>query len=652
MVRMVKFLSLSRSDRQAMVLLFALALALYLRMLAPGLLSGDAGEFQFAAWRFGLAHPTGYPLYLLVGGAWQRLLALMGIAPATALNAFSAVIGAAAVALFYGVMRLWLSPANAAAQLAASFAAVLLIANPTVWSQNLIAEVYGLHLLFLVLILAAFQRVVTAAPAARHGPLIGLALLVGLSLTHHAMTLLFLPGLLIALLGVERRAWGSLRTLLGMLIALLLPLLLYLYIPWRSGPEASPWYHQRLGDGVLTLYDGTWSAFVAFVTGQSISVGFYDWAAAWARLPLAGTLWLLHFTWVGLVLMAAGLYQMIQQRQRALLVLTATYALLQQIFNLFYAIEDILVYYIPLYLIGAIWCGFAVHGLATGFARAEERPATAAQAGPVSGFGILLGLICFLLPIGLLRDYYPRLDQSGAMAARQQWEAILAADPPADAILISNDRNEIVPLFYLQAVEARGRGLTGLFPLIQPGPTFATLGATVTHAWHQRGDQPVYLIKPMPGLEIKFDLQPAASPLVQVVGLAAKDAPHYPVNAEIGPVQLLGYDWQRTSAPLTTTLTTTVALALHWAVVQPLDTDYTTTVQLFDENGDKLAQEDQPAGGVYYPTSHWQVGDRLVERHELQWPADSAPARLLIGLYTGPDLRQLAPPLELPTPQE
>src|SRR5690606_1628640 len=163
--------------------------------------------------------------------------------------------------------------------------------------------------------------------------------------------------------------------------------------------------------------------------------------------------------------------------------------------------------------------------------------------------------------------YYPRLDQSNATGAHQQWEAILAAEPPSNAILISNDRNEIVPLFYLQAVEGRGRDLTGLFPLIHPGPAFATLRATVEYAWQQRSEQPLYLIKPMPGLEIKFELQPAESPLVQVVGMATTQPPQYPLEAEIGPLQLLGYDWQRTSTPLTDT----VALALHWAVLQPLD---------------------------------------------------------------------------------
>ena len=45
----------------------------------------------------------------------------------------------------------------------------------------------------------------------------------------------------------------------------------------------------------------------------------------------------------------------------------------------------------------------------------------------------------------------------------------LAAQPPADAILISNDRNEIVPLFYLQAVEERAREELGM---LKEGETF------------------------------------------------------------------------------------------------------------------------------------------------------------------------------------
>src|SRR3954467_2461178 len=43
-----------------------IALALYLRTLAPAVLVGDSGEFQFTGYILGVPHPTGYPLYTLL----------------------------------------------------------------------------------------------------------------------------------------------------------------------------------------------------------------------------------------------------------------------------------------------------------------------------------------------------------------------------------------------------------------------------------------------------------------------------------------------------------------------------------------------------------------------------------------------------------
>ena len=74
------------ADRQIALLIAAVALGLLLRDVVTDLLAGDAGEFHFAAWRWGLAHPTGYPLYLLLGGVWQHMWALVGVSPALALN--------------------------------------------------------------------------------------------------------------------------------------------------------------------------------------------------------------------------------------------------------------------------------------------------------------------------------------------------------------------------------------------------------------------------------------------------------------------------------------------------------------------------------------------------------------------------------------
>ncbi|MCC6167807.1 MAG: DUF2723 domain-containing protein [Caldilineaceae bacterium] len=670
----VKFPLADHNDRQIALLLAAVALALYLRTLAPDLLPGDPGEFQFAAWRFGLAHPTGYPFYLLAGGVWQRLLAPAGISPAAALNGLSAALAAAAVGMTYLVMLRWTAGPPALRRLAAVYSAVLLGTNLTFWSQALIAEVYAPHMVLVLGVLLAAQRLAPSAPglpraqvAAR--PLLILAGVVGLALTHHGMALLLMPGLALYLAwagtgwrDLPRRVWVAAAALL------LAPLLLYLYIPLRAGPEASPWLHQRLGDGTLDLYANTWAGFLHFLTGQSISVGFRDLAGALGQLPQAGWLWRYHFSWVGLVMMALGIGWLVRQRAWPVLALTGSYALLQQVFVLFYNIGDILVYYIPLYAVGALWAGFGLLGLSTGWRTvnalddaalreiAEEQapsveaaPGDGAAAQPptpaVGGLAVAGRILAGLLLLWALRDVAAiagAIDQSQSHGARRQWDAILAAQPPTDAILVSNDRNEIVPLFYLQNVEQRGQGMTGLFPLIAPDARFADIGATLDTALAAGGDQPVYLIKPMSGLEIKYQLAPAAPPLVQVLGPHTPEPAHR-LEQPYGPLHLVGYDWQPDA--------NAIRVRVVWQVVEAVGDDYTATAQLLDAAGAKLAQDDFQPGGDYYPTSLWKPGDRLVVEHTLKSAAPlPAGTTLLLGMYRGADFSALAAPVQVPVP--
>jgi hypothetical protein len=632
---------LDRVDRQIATVVGAVSFALYLRTLAPELLPGDSGEFQLAAWKLGLAHPTGYPFYLLLGWLWQHTWALAGVSPAWSLNALSALTAGVGAALLYLVMAQWTPLPTARRRLVGLYSSILLAANLTYWSQALIAEVYALHIvLMLALLLAAQALVRTPAPSR----LVIFAALAGLALAHHALTLLWLPALLLYWL-LSDRGWQRLpwRSWAVALLAGLLPLLLYAYIPLRAGPQASPWYHQRLGNGALSLYNNDWASFWAFVSGQSIDAGFRSAQAAWAQLPQAAWLWHYHFGWMGLAMMAAGLFWLVLTRRHAILIPTLLYVLVQQLFNLFYNIGDILVYYIPLYLVGSMWAGFGLAGLVTGEWRVARSPAATPAKPDVAALGPagwLVGGALLLLAIRTLPITSAQIDQSGSMGARRQWESILAAAPPANAILVSNDRNEIVPLFYLQAVEEQAMGMTGLFPGIAPDARFADLGTTLETALAEGGDQPVYLIKAMPGLEIRFELQPATQPLVQVVGAVAS-APSVRVDRPYGPLQLLGYDLMVNEE--------SVEIALHWQVNEPLGENYIATAQLLGPDEHKFAQDDHAPGGDYYPTSLWKVGEAVIVRHPmpLTEPLPEA-VRLLVGFYRPHDLAPLAQPLNLP----
>lgn len=637
------------ADRQIALLLFALTLALYLRGTARDILPGDAGEFQFAAWNFGLAHATGYPLYLIVGGIWQRLLGVLGINPAQALNILSALFGATTVALFYTVIVRWLPGGLLIRRAAAVVAAAWLATNPTFWSQALIAEVYTLHALFLVLILLCLQRIEqaqrgTASP-------VWLALVAGLSLTHHATTLLLLPALAAVLwlwrdrFPIGRSAWMQAA------LAGLLPLLLYLYVPLRLTPAASPWYFPRIGAETLALLAPRFGGMFDFMSGRSISVGFAGVDEAWGALPGAFTLWRIHFGWVGFVLMLLGGYAMWSRGRRGLLAFTLIAALTFQLFNLFYAIEDILVYYIPLYVIGVLWVGFGAALLGAGFVELAQSSADtqAASERPVNWnlIGVLIISVLLFFPLRQASSYMAGLNQATSRQARQMWEAVLAAEPAQNAILVSNDRNEIVPLYYMQYVDNRRSDLTGLFPLIAPEARFADVGATIQTAL--ASGAPVYLVKPMPGLETRFALQPAGEPLLRVVGDAAAGAsPTVVLDQAYAGLTLWGIDVTLAdqAAGTSTESGDSLLVRLYWRVDQGVPAAYTTTVQAYDAEGNRVAQSDVAAGGLYYPTSLWKPGEVLIEEHTLQLASGSgAPASLLVGMYSGPALDQLAPPL-------
>ena len=651
-------MTISRLDRRLAILIFALFLGIYSRTLAPGLLFGDPGEFQFAAWRFGLAHPTGYPFYLLLGGSWQHLAALFGVNPAASLNAFSAFLAAAAVAIFYLAVLGWLPRRTPSARLAAFLAALLIGVNPTLWSQALIAEVYALHALFIVLFLLLTSRYSQSpnhpiTPSPLH--LFTLSSLLGLSLTHHRTTLFLLPGFVLWLFWRERNWWRKGHLWAALFGGLALPQLLYLYIPLRSGADASPWLYPRLGTETLALYTPTAQGFVDFITGSVFTVSFLSPSQALARIPEAANLWLLHFTWPGLALALLGLAFLVGQKRWPIVLLTLPAFLLLQIFNLFYGIGDIYVFYIPLYLFAALWAGCAVEwliGLSERRRTADGGPQTVDEppntqypipnTRPALWFAILL-----LLPASLFLTHFPAIDQSGNPTARQMWEGILAAQPPDDAILVSNDRNEIVPLYYWQAVEGKAAGLTGLFPLLTPEDRFADVGA-VTATALAAGERPVYLIKEMAGLEAKFELEQATPPLVRVVGTVDEAMVDQRLDLAYGPLTLLGYRLDQTGEK--------PSLALFWRVNERMQADYTTSVQLFDAAGQRLAQDDRPPGGIFYPTSLWKEGEIVRDVHPLPAGALTGAVRLQLLMYTRPvtapdktqpELIQLAPALEI-----
>jgi hypothetical protein len=64
-------------------------------------LPADNGEFQLVAWKLGIAHPPGYPLYTMIGWLFSRFFA----SPAFALNLLSAILAAITLVIVNRTVR-------------------------------------------------------------------------------------------------------------------------------------------------------------------------------------------------------------------------------------------------------------------------------------------------------------------------------------------------------------------------------------------------------------------------------------------------------------------------------------------------------------------------------------------------------------------
>ncbi len=196
------------------------ALLVYWLTLAPDLTAahwgGDGGELVTAAVTLGVPHPPGYPTYVLLG----KLFSFLPVGSmAYRFNLFSAVAAAlAAAAITITGCRL---PNYPIAQLPAIAAGLTFAFSALVWGQAVIAEVYGLNLLFLALFLGALL-------GKRPSLLTGLFL--GLSITTHLTSLFMLP---LALWLTPRRDWLKLG---AGLLAGLLPLLALPFLAQSGSP--------------------------------------------------------------------------------------------------------------------------------------------------------------------------------------------------------------------------------------------------------------------------------------------------------------------------------------------------------------------------------------------------------------------------------
>jgi hypothetical protein len=198
------------------------ALAFYAATLVPGVAYWDTGEMQTVPYVLGIAHPTGFPLFVL--GGWLFVHALPFGEPAWRLSLFSACASAAAA----GVLAALVSDLTESAFVGVAASLVFALGD-IAWTRAVRAEVHDLALLaFAVAAFAAWR----AARDRSSRALAAAGLALGLGAATHPVVVLALPG-------VVAIAWPAIavvrnRTLVAAVALALVPLALYAYVPLRS----------------------------------------------------------------------------------------------------------------------------------------------------------------------------------------------------------------------------------------------------------------------------------------------------------------------------------------------------------------------------------------------------------------------------------
>jgi len=422
------------------LLLFIVCLAPYCATLAPTITwehdGADGGDLITAAYTLGIAHPPGYPLYVLLG----KLFTFLPVGEvAYRVNLMSALFAAASVALVYLTVLL-LHPESAdtvTSMIIAAASALLLAFSHTFWSQAIIAEVYGLNA-FLV---ALMVYLVTLFRSTGKDKLLWvLSLTLGLSLGNHLSAFLFLPGILFLIL---RKGRLKPESYLGMAGFFLLGLSIYLYLPLRAA-QSPP---INWGD------PHSWSGFWWTVSGAIYRE--YVLALPLVYLPGRITSWMnmlaQQFTWPGLGLGLVGIWDL-WDRERDYFIFSLISFSGTVVYALSYNTTDSYVYLIPSYLLFALWIGRGASFLLSEmlYPWITKRWDLASSRPHLLSF---VSLPLLLLPMFLVYSNYPVLDLSEDRAA-YDYAAQVFADTASEALIIADTDAHIFSLWYFRYVVA------------------------------------------------------------------------------------------------------------------------------------------------------------------------------------------------------
>lgn len=356
-------------------------LVVYLFTLAPSVIQIDAGELATVQYTLGIAHPTGYPLFTLVGYLFLHLP--LGIRTITHANILAAIWCVSAVYFlmktnlvllenFQNSNKLFFNKKiskkklynfnNDQKTISIISGAFFLSFSKTFWLQSTSVEVYSLQaFLFSLIIYSTVKSYCSSEKKLINWLLVGFSFSLGFS--NHMSTLYAVPFSAVLFFNKEKFNPNSIKIILKtVVLSILLLALFYSYLPIRANQNPI------LNWGNVVNFENFWR----HITGKQYQVWlFSSFNSAEKQLKYFISNFPDEFTYVGLFLGFVGIYFM-SKINKTLLLSTSITFVFTIAYSINYDIVDIDSYFLLSYLIFSIWITFGILFLFEIFSKAKH----------------------------------------------------------------------------------------------------------------------------------------------------------------------------------------------------------------------------------------------------------------------------------------
>jgi len=334
---------------------FIFPFILYVVTLAPSVTFIDSGELAAVATKLGVAHPTGYPLFTVIGNVFTKL---HGGDAVYRLNLMCAFLSSFAIMLFFNMLLsltvkiadgLKESKLSETILLNVSLAASLVLAySRTFWDTANAIEVYSLHTVLLIanlfLILKASGEIDRNSELTHDRFWLVFAFVLGLSFTNHLSTIFLSVGCLYLYFAVNGFGQLSFKRIMFMAIPFLLGISVYVYLVVRADNEILSW-------GNPHNFENFWRHF----TGKQFSVWmFSSFENAEKQFTYFTKNFPMEYAVFPLMFAVSGLFLLFKEARRIF-----NFTLLLFLFCIIYAINydiyDIDSYFLLAFIVAVIW---------------------------------------------------------------------------------------------------------------------------------------------------------------------------------------------------------------------------------------------------------------------------------------------------------